>query len=84
MDEFIADRAAGPPATEQRRIPIEALLTNLALSRLDTKEHRLPFTARFSNAHAKKYSEPPGGKTSEQTMILLIPQPFDTAGTSER
>ena len=51
MDEFIADRAAGPAAAEQRRIPIEALLTDFAVPRLDPKEHRLPFAARFSDTH---------------------------------
>jgi hypothetical protein len=65
VDEFIAYRAAGPPAAEQRRIPVEALFTNLAMSRLNPQEHRLPFAARFSDAHGKKYSETPGGKTSE-------------------
>ena len=53
VNEFIAHRAAGPPAAEQRRIPIEALFTHLAMSRLDPKEHRLPFAARFSDAHGK-------------------------------
>ena len=51
VDEFIADRAAGPPAAQQRRIPIEALFTDFAMPRLDPKKHRLPFAARFSDAH---------------------------------
>jgi hypothetical protein len=74
MNEFIADRAAGPPAAQQRGIPIEALFTHLTLSGLDPKEHRLPFAARFSDAHGNEYSGAVGGNTSER-ISRFVPKP---------
>lgn len=51
VDEFVADRAAGPSATEQRGVSIEPLLADFAMSRFDREQHRLPLSAAFSNTH---------------------------------
>jgi len=51
MHEFVAHGATGPAATKHRLIPIQALLADFAVSRLDRKQHWLPITASFPDAH---------------------------------
>ena len=51
VDEFIADRAAGPSAAEHRFVSIEPLLTNCAVPGFNPLQHRLPISAAFSNTH---------------------------------
>ena len=54
MDKFIAHGTAGPAATKHGFVPIEALLADFAISRLDRKQHRLPVTTGFSDAHGAR------------------------------
>jgi hypothetical protein len=51
MNELVADSAAGPSTSQHRLVPIQSLLTNFAMSRLDRKQHRLPITTGFSDTH---------------------------------
>ena len=51
VHELVADRAARPPASENGLIPVEALLTDLAVPGFDSQQHRLPFTGRFADTH---------------------------------
>jgi len=51
VDEFIADRAAGPSAAEHCFVPIEPLLADCAVPGFNPLQHRLPISATFSNTH---------------------------------
>ena len=56
MDKLVAHRATGPAATEHCFVPIQPLLADFAISRLDREEHRFPITTGFSNTHREEYS----------------------------
>src|SRR5262249_17499339 len=70
MDEFVTDRATGPASPQDGLIPIEVFLTNSAQARLCRKQHRLPFTTAFSNAHSERVYGATNGKTSEGSWVL--------------
>ncbi|ALA57015.1 hypothetical protein NITMOv2_0579 [Nitrospira moscoviensis] len=72
MDEFVAHGAAGPAAAEHRLVPIQSLLADLAMARLDGEQHRLPVAAGLSDAHgrgsiAKRLEEIQGAEVSYLT-----------------
>ena len=58
VDEFVADRAAGPAAAEQRLVAIQTLLANFAAARFDAQQERFPVAAGHANAHGAQYSQP--------------------------
>jgi hypothetical protein len=51
VDEFVADGAAGPPATEHGLVSIETQLADFTMARLDREQQRLPRPAAFPDAH---------------------------------
>jgi hypothetical protein len=51
MDEFVTDRATRPASSKHRFVPIETLLADPTIARLNPEQHRLPLTATFSNTH---------------------------------
>src|SRR6476620_6952308 len=65
MDEFVAHGATGPAASKHRLIPIQALLADCAISRLDRKQHRLPITTSFPDTHGRSIASPPPQKQEE-------------------
>lgn len=53
VDEFVAHRTTGPAATEHRLIAVQSLFANLAITRLDRKQHRLPIATGFPDTHGQ-------------------------------
>jgi hypothetical protein len=51
MDELVTDRATGPPTSQERLVPIEALFADFTIAGLNPEQHRLPLAATFSNTH---------------------------------
>ena len=52
MHEFVAHGATGPTTAEHRLVAIEPLFADFAKSGFDGKQHGLPVTAGFSDAHS--------------------------------
>jgi len=64
VDEFVADRAAGPSTAEHGFVPIQAQMADFTVPGLNSQQHRLPIPAGFSNAHSgREYSEWVSGNT---------------------
>ena len=51
MNKFVAEAASRPAAAEERFVPVESFVTDLALAGFDSQQHRLPISAAFSDAH---------------------------------
>src|SRR6478735_7954566 len=75
MDEFVAHGATGPAASKHRLIPIQALLADCAVSRLDRKQHRLPITTSFPNTHGRSIASPPPQKQEEVCLTSQSQRP---------
>ena len=68
MDEVLAQAAARPTAGEKRFVAVELFFADLAVPGFNPQQHRLPFPAEISDAHATEYSEGVGGKTRSLTQ----------------
>ena len=51
VDELVANGAARPAAAEERDIPVQPLVADMARPGLDSQQHRFPLAAEGANAH---------------------------------